>query len=356
MAGSPVATVVPPLAQSVQEMSVNGNEPPPQYFLKENSIQPMDSFLPSDPIPIIDISLLSSSSLSSKGGEEELQKLKSTLTSWGCFQAVGHGLSSSFLDKVREVGKQFFALPVEEKEKYSRATDGIEGYGNDPILSENQVLDWSYRLFLRLQPVDQRKLRLWPENPTEFREVLDEYGTKVKIIMDVLLKAMAKSLNLEENSFSSQFGERAVMQTRFNFYLSCPRPDLVLGVKPHSDRSGITVLLQDKEVEGLQVFKDDKWFKVPVIPHALVVNLGDQMQIMSNGIFKSPIHRVVTNSERMRISVAMFNEPEPEKEIGPVEGLIDEKRPRLYRDVKNYASFNFECFQKGVVPLESAKI
>ena len=51
----------------------------------------------------------------------------------------------------------------------------------------------------------------------------------------------------------------------------------------------------------------------------------------------------------------MFNEPEPEKEIGPVDGLIDEKRPRLYRNVKNYASFNFECFQKELVPLESEK-
>ena len=53
--------------------------------------------------------------------------------------------------------------------------------------------------------------------------------------------------------------------------------------------------------------------------------------------------------------MAMFNEPEPEKEIGPVDGLIDEKRPRLYTNVKNYASFNFECFQKELVPLESEK-
>ena len=121
------------------------------------------------------------------------------------------------------------------------------------------------------------------------REVLDEYGANVKIIMDVLFKAMAMSLNLEENSFSSQFGERAVMQRRFNFYLSCPRPDLVLGFKPHSDGSGITVLLQNKEVEGLQVFKDDKWFRVPIIPHALVVNLGDQMQVsISLSIWHGP--------------------------------------------------------------------
>ncbi|KAK1549809.1 hypothetical protein Q3G72_008225 [Acer saccharum] len=67
------------------------------------------------------------------------------------------------------------------------------------------------------------------------------------------------------------------MQTRFNFYPPCSRPDLVDGVKPHTDRSGITILLQDKEVEGLQIVVDGKWYRVPVIPYALVVNLGDQI-------------------------------------------------------------------------------
>ncbi|KAK8595692.1 hypothetical protein V6N13_000388 [Hibiscus sabdariffa] len=174
-------------------------------------------------------------------------------------------------------------------------------------------------------------------------------------MMDLLFKAMAKSLDLEENSFSGQFGDNPVMQVRFNFYPPCSKPDKVLGVKPHSDRSGLTVLLQDEEVEGLQIVKDERWITVPVIPHALVVNLGDQMQIMSNGIFKSPVHRVVTNTDKLRISVAMFNEAEPEKEIGPVEALIDDNRPRLYRNVKNYASFNYECFQKGKVALEEVK-
>jgi isopenicillin N synthase-like dioxygenase len=54
---------------------------------------------------------------------------------------------------------------------------------------------------------------------------------------------------------------------------------MVLGIKAHSDRSGTTILLQDDEVEGLQIFNDDKWINVPVIPHALVVNLGVQMQV-----------------------------------------------------------------------------
>ena len=54
---------------------------------------------------------------------------------------------------------------------------------------------------------------------------------------------------------------------------------------------------------------------------------------MSNGIYKSPMHRVVTNVEKGKISIAMFNEPDPNKEIGPMEALIDEDRPRRYKSV-----------------------
>lgn len=80
------------------------------------------------------------------------------------------------------------------------------------------------------------------------------------------------------------------------------------------------------------------------------------VQIMSNGIFKSPLHRVLANQEKLRISVAVFNEPEPDKEIGPLESLISESRPRLYRTIKNYGLINYECFQKGTVALDEVKI
>ncbi|PPR86372.1 hypothetical protein GOBAR_AA34324 [Gossypium barbadense] len=299
-----------PLPKSVQEMSMNGDEPPPEFHAKDGSFGCIGS---SDLSASVSGGLLSSS-------KDEQGKLRLALCSGGCFQAIGHGISNSFLNKVRGVAKQFFQLPQEEKQK--------------------------------VFPEHQRKLNLWPANPDKFRhayltlsrrtvsyelnscrEVLHEYSIKQKQLVDLLFKAMAKSLALEENSFSDQFGDNPVMHVR----------------------SWITVFLQDELVEGLQFAKEEKWITVPVIPHALVVNLGDQMQIMSNGIFKSPVHRVVTNADKLRISVAMFNEVEPEKEIGPVEGLIDEKRSRLYRNVKNYASFNYECFQKGKVPLEEVK-
>ncbi|CAN6699818.1 unnamed protein product [Malus baccata var. baccata] len=353
---------------NVQEMSMNGEQPPAEYIVKESRFGSIDSSPPlADEIPIIDISLFSPSSpqYSEQAENHELQKLRSALSSAGCFQvsiffflATGHGISDSLLDQVREAAKQFFALPVEEKEKYSRTIDGgFEGYGNDVIVSDKQVLDWSYRLILRVFPQDQRKLHLWPQIPNDFGEMLHEYATKIKLMMGLVFKAMAKSLNLEEKSFATQLlGDQSLMQARFNFYPPCSRSDLVLGVKPHTDRSGVTCLLQDKDVEGLQVLIDGKWVRVPIVPHAIVLNLGDQMQIMSNGIYKSPMHRVVTNGESMRLSVALFNEPDPETEIGPVEDLIDETRQRLYKNVKNYGRINYECYQRGEIALETVKI
>jgi len=77
---------------------------------------------------------------------------------------------------------------------------------------------------------------------------------------------------------------------------------------------------------------------------------------MSNGMFKSPVHMVVTNSQRERNTLAVFCLPEREKEIGPVEELIDEKRPRTYKTVKNYVDIYFQNYQHGKRPLDAAKI
>ncbi|KAI9191535.1 hypothetical protein LWI28_009735 [Acer negundo] len=113
--------------------------------------------------------------------------------------AIGHGISNSLLDKIREVSIDFFSLPMEEKQKYARAVNEAEGYGSDRIVSDKQVHDWSHRLSLKVFPQRKRRLNLWPQIPQDFRETLDEYAMKIKIVTEVLFKAIAKSLNLEEN-------------------------------------------------------------------------------------------------------------------------------------------------------------
>lgn len=79
-------------------------------------------------------------------------------------------------------------------------------------------------------------------------------------------------------------------------------------------------------------------------------------QIMSNGIFKSPLHRVVTNSERERMTVAVFCLPDSTRDIEPAEELITETRPRLYKKIKNYLGSYFENYQEGKRTIEAAKI
>lgn len=74
------------------------------------------------------------------------------------------------------------------------------------------------------------------------------------------------------------------MQCRFNLYPPCPSPDQVLGLKPHTDGSTVTVVLLDKEVEGLQLLKDNQWYKVQIKPHSLLFNAGDQLEVIINKV------------------------------------------------------------------------
>ncbi|KAJ4883542.1 2-oxoglutarate (2OG) and Fe(II)-dependent oxygenase superfamily protein [Raphanus sativus] len=345
-----------PKFKTVQEVVSAGEGLPERYLhtpTGDIESQPLDSPVPEMDIPAIDLGHLLSPS---EYGRQELRKLHLSLSTWGVVQVMNHGMTQEFLDKIYELTKQFFALPTEEKQKYAREIGSIQGYGNDMILSDDQVLDWIDRLYLSTYPEDQRKLQLWPELPAGFRETLHEYTMKQQVVIEQFFKAMARSLELDENCFLDMYGENAMMDTRFNLYPPCPRPDKVIGVKPHADGSAFTLLLPDKDVEGLQFLKDGKWYKPPIVPDTILINVGDQIEIMSNGIYKSPVHRVVTNRKKERISVATFCIPGADQGIQPVEALVTETRPRLYKTVKKYVDLYFEYYQQGRRPIESALI
>ncbi|KAL2482734.1 2-oxoglutarate (2OG) and Fe(II)-dependent oxygenase superfamily protein [Forsythia ovata] len=331
----------------VQELVENGIDLPNNYIWESANFGIINASVPLGDIPVIDISQLTES--------KQLDQLQSALGSWGCFQAINHGIENSLVDEIRRVAKEFFQLPMIEKQKYARKTGEYYGYGNDMIIFQNQTLDWNDRLYLSIIPVEERKFQYWPQNPESFRRILHEYSARIQQTEKQLLKAMARSLCLEEDCFLKKLGERRLIDARFNFYPPCPRPDLALGIKPHADGSAITFLLQDKEVEGLQVMKDDRWFHVPIIPYALLVIVGDQMEIMTNGIFKSPVHTALANSKKERHTLVIFCTPEPGKEIEPVGELINDKRPRLYKAVRNYMDTYFNFYQQAKRPIDAAK-
>ena len=120
---------------------------------------------------------------------------------------------------------------------------------------------------------------------------------------------------------------------QLNHYPVCPEPDRAMGLAPHTDSTLLTILYQNNTA-GLQVFRDDLgWVTVPPVPGSLVVNVGDLFHILSNGLFKSVIHRARVNQTRSRLSVAFLWGPRSDTKISPVPKLVSPDESPLYRSV-----------------------
>ncbi|XP_066370919.1 protein SRG1-like [Miscanthus floridulus] len=283
--------------------------------------------------------------LADPGDVEEADKLRSALQSWGLFKVTGHGMPVALLDGVRDAGVEFFHLPLEEKLRHANRDDAgefqPEGYGIDRVDTDEQVLDWCDRLYLTVQPEEERRAQFWPARPPALGRLLHEYALGSEQVAKRVLMAMGRLLGFGEEFFLDHVGERGSTYARFTYYPPCPRPDLVYGLKPHTDNSVVTVLLLDRDVGGLQVLLreegggDGRWVDVPVLARdELLVVVGEEMEIMSNAVFRAPTHRVVTSGERERMTLVLFYQPEPHKDLQPAEELVAEDRPAMYRKLK----------------------
>uniref|UniRef100_A0ACD5YZY7 Uncharacterized protein n=1 Tax=Avena sativa TaxID=4498 RepID=A0ACD5YZY7_AVESA len=325
-------------------------ELPSRYVLPEQHRHggiPAGEAMP-EPLPVVDIGRLPAT--------DEASKLRVALESWGLFLATNHGIEVSLLDALMDGAREFFHQPLETRHKFSNLVDGTprhKGYGC--LLSQDQTIDWFDRVHLAIHPEDERDLSSWPHF---FRDAMLEYAGKSKKTRDRVLRAMATLLELEEDHFVSKFTDRAITFAAVNYYPPCPAPDRVFGFRPHSDGRLITFLLADKDIGGLQVRKDGRWFNVPTIPGSLLVFVGDSLEIMSNGAFKAAVHRVVTNPVKDRISVAMFFGVDGDTVLEPAPALLDETRPARYRKMrtKEYIQGILELYGRYERMIETMKI
>ncbi|KMZ56827.1 hypothetical protein ZOSMA_91G00940 [Zostera marina] len=322
--------------ESIQVIAEKNNGSPPERFIqKESKLAVLDS--PLGNIPIINLSYVKSKELEKRQLEDS--KLKCASLSSGLFQVLGHGIPISLMNKVRNVTRMFFKQSHKEKQNYSLdkknpdSKEGFkEGYGREAVLSHEQFLDWNDKLHLKLYPEEERNMDLWPKKPESFKETIIEFNEKVVIIVDEILKALARSLGLHEAYFINN-GVKGRIPWRFKYYSFCSKPDLVLGMKPHSDGTSITLILQDDRP-------------------------GDEIEIMSNGVYKSALHKVVTNSEKERISLSIFVRSGIENELGPIDELIEEGKPKLYKNItaKDYRNEVFLNFAQGKRPIGFMRI
>ncbi|KAJ4716838.1 protein DMR6-LIKE OXYGENASE 2-like [Melia azedarach] len=92
-----------------------------------------------------------------------------------------------------------------------------------------------------------------------------------------------------------------------NLYPPCPQPELAVGMPPHSDH-GLLTLLTQNGIAGLQVLHNEKWVNVNALPYSFLVNTGDHIEILSNGKYKSVLHRAIVNNKTTRISLAIVQD------------------------------------------------
>ncbi|KAL2549716.1 2-oxoglutarate (2OG) and Fe(II)-dependent oxygenase superfamily protein [Forsythia ovata] len=315
----------------VQSLSDSGITAIPDRFVKPPSARPSlgsTGSTDTNSIPIIDLGGLNGSD---NLETTTLSKVYEACSEWGFFQVVNHGVNPELMDRAREVWREFFHQPMEVKQAYGNSPKTYEGYGSRLGVEKGAVLDWSDYYFLHYLPCSLRDYNKWPALPEPLREVIDEYSKQVVRLGGVLLKALSINLCLKENFLQNAFGGDDIGAClRVNFYPKCPQPDLTFGLSPHSDPGGMTFLLPDHNVPGLQVRKNDGWITVKPAPHAFIVNIGDQIQVLSNAIYKSVEHRVIVNSNQERLSLAYFYNPKSDLLIQPAKELVTSDRPALY--------------------------
>ncbi|MBA0710277.1 hypothetical protein Golax_025262 [Gossypium laxum] len=273
---------------------------------------------------------------------------------WGVFQAINHGIPLSLFQETEFEARRLFSLPTEQKQLVARLPEGFTGYGLVRISRNFPKLMWSECFGMIGSPVEHAS-QLWPQDHAKFCEVMEQFQVELKTLCEKLVAVMLRSLGLTNEQDTKWFepkneSDRAKCFLQLNSYPVCPDPDRAMGLAPHTDSSLFTLLYQGG-INGLQVYDDGVgWVDVQPVEGALVVNVGDLMHIVSNGRFKSVLHRVVVNNTRHRISTAFFYLPPWDAKVSPLKKLVEFDHLPMYRQVtwKEYVETKTKDLSKAL--------
>ncbi|KQK04914.1 gibberellin 2-beta-dioxygenase [Brachypodium distachyon] len=260
----------------------------------------------------------------------------------GFFRATNHGIPSSLAAALEARAMAFFALPHEDKVDATIAAAARRpfGYGSRSIGSNGDV-GWLEYLLLSLgSNSNSSSIPGASSLPPSLRAALEEYTGAVRNASGKVLELMAEGLGMQERCALRRMVDGSEEElVRVNHYPPTKEEDCVAGMTgfgEHTDPQIIS-LLRSNRTAGLQIKlqgPDAPWVNVAPDPDSLFVNVGDCLQVLTNGRFRSVKHRVVApeGAQASRLSVIYFGGPAPAQRIAPLPELMREGEQSLYRD------------------------
>jgi len=288
-------------------------------------------------LPLIDLRL---------SPHDVAQGIGSACRAHGFFYVVGHAIDEALCRRLEDLSHRFFALPEATKAQFAMALGDRAWRGWFPLGGEltSGRPDWKEGLYLGAElsdehprvragvPLHGRNLIPDDEVLPGFRATIFDYMAAVTALGHRVLEGIALSLDLPAGYFAQRYTADPLILFRIFQYPSRDVPagvDARHGVGEHTDYGLLTLLRQD-DVGGLQVHTRDGWIEAPPVPESFVCNIGDMLDRMTGGLYRSTPHRVALNtSGRHRLSFPLFFDPDFDARIEPVRHAeVDDRQAR----------------------------
>uniref|UniRef100_A0A1D1XFG3 gibberellin 2beta-dioxygenase n=2 Tax=Anthurium amnicola TaxID=1678845 RepID=A0A1D1XFG3_9ARAE len=259
----------------------------------------------------------------------------------GFFKVTNHGIPPDVVSRLEAEAVSFFSQPEEDKELAAGLAASAFGYGSKTI-GGNGDFGWLEYLLMQVKSRGSHEpvLALLRQNgANSLCSALEEYLSAVRRLACGVLELMAEGLGLRQRDAFSRLvaDDESDCMFRLNHYPPCPplqgMPGCGLtGFGEHTDPQLIS-FLRSNDSHGLQIaLRDGTWVSVPPDHTSFFVNVGDSMQVLTNGRFRSVKHRVLANSVKSRVSMIYFGGPPPGERLAPLPGLMGEGEESLYRE------------------------
>jgi isopenicillin N synthase-like dioxygenase len=281
-------------------------------------------------LPVIDIRPLT---LGAEGRFAVATQLGQACREYGFFYIVGHGIDEGLQQHLEQVSHQFFAQDLQTKLEIRMALGGRAWHGYFPVGGEltsgrpdlkeglyfSAELNGDHPLVKAGTPMHGRNL--FPSQIPLFRETVLDYMVAMTQLGHLLMEGIALSLGMEASYFVDRYTQDPLILFRIFHYppdtsLSTEEPRW--GVGEHTDYGLLTILKQD-DSGGLEVKSGSGWIAAPPIAGSFVCNIGDMLDRITGGRYRSTPHRVRSSARRGRLSFPFFFDPNFNAEMQPIE-------------------------------------